>query len=130
MTNIHTDLHTTPKRKRWVKPAALAAGAALLFGLGAAATPTKTETVEVEKVVEKRVDVPGPERIVTKTVTQDVTPAECKTYITLSEQAFDISAEAMGRAARLDAAGVNAQTAKLKAISPDLLAAKSACRSK
>jgi len=134
MTNVYTqpNLHTpAPKKNRkGLKIAATVAGAALLFGMGAASSSAKT--VEVEKVVEKRVDVPGPERVVTNTVEKkvEVTPPSCLTALSLSEQAFDHAADAMGAIQARDVAGLNAQTEKIKALSADLLAAKAECRSK
>ena len=115
-----------PKRQWFKNPLVWLPAVALLLGLGIGASTAKTETVEVTKEVQ----VPGPERI--KTVTKEVevptTPAECIEYIRLSEQAFDISAEAVGQAAKLNAAGINTQTEKLKGIAPSMMAAKAACR--
>lgn len=119
---------TNPARKpKWFKRPVIwlpVVAAVVAFGLGSGSASAKT--VEVEKVVEKT--VPGPERVVTKEVKVPTTPAACLEYIRLAEQVYTVSADAMGEAAKLNAAGIDRQTAKLAAIKPNLLAAKSGCQ--
>jgi hypothetical protein len=125
------------KKRRWVKPAAYTAAAALLFGLGT--TAAGTETVEVEK----RVEVPVEKIVeVEKEVEVEVTPASCLEALDLSEQAFDYASEAMGymseamtAASTFDVAGVEQSSANLKELNPKISAlaplvnaAKSECR--
>ena len=127
MTNIYPDLHSPAPKPKWYKRPIVwlpAVAAIVAFGLGSGSASAKT--VEVEKVVEKT--VPGPERVVTKEVKVPTTPAACLEYIRLAEQVYTISAEAVGEAAKLNAAGIDRQTQKLGAIKPDLQAAKAGCR--
>ena len=86
----------TPFIKAGLKVAGAIGALVLTFGIGAQSTSAKT--VEIEKVVEK--PVPGPERIVTKTVTEkvEVTPQACLTFITLADQMFGYAKESMGYA--------------------------------
>ena len=112
--------------KRWVI-AGVAVALAATFAGGMATTSART--VEVEKVVEK--PVPGPERIVTKTVTVEkpVTPQACLTFITLADQLFQHASESVGigndaiqAAAKQDVAGLTAAVEDMKALSPKLQA--------
>jgi hypothetical protein len=136
-TTEHGNWGAPPPAKRpWYKRAAvlLPAGALLLgLGVGSAVQP-KPETITKE--------VPGPERVVTKTETVEKTPVACLTALDLSEQAIDYAGEALGytkeammAASRLDAAGITAEsnkvgalTPKIKAITGPLTAAKAECR--
>lgn len=101
--------------------------AVLLLSFGIGAGSTSAQVVEVEKVVEK--PVPGPERVVTKTVEKqvEVTPQACLRYIDLSTEAFGYageslgySSDAIGAAAQYDIAGIEAATAKMAVLSPKL----------
>lgn len=116
--------------KRALKIAGVAVALAATFGAGMATTSART--VEVEKVVEK--NVPGPERIVTKTVTVEkpVTPQACLDFITLADggfayasKAMDISKAAIQAAAMQDVAGLTAAVEDMKVLNPkiDALAA-------
>jgi hypothetical protein len=127
-----------PKKQAWwKKPAVLLPIGALLLGT-AIGTSNRPAPVEVVK------EVPGPERVVTKTEKVDVptTPASCLTALDLSEQAFTYAAESMGymnealqAAGKFNTAGIEAAGEKLKvlnpkltALSPQVNAAKAECR--
>lgn len=121
-----------PWKRPWFIPAAVGATALLLgIGIGSSGKP---KTVEVVK------EVPGPERVVTKTV--EVTPKACLTYVDLSEQGFSYAAEAMGymsdgmhAAAAYNVPGIQAANTKLQSLTPKMNdlsprsnAAKAECR--
>jgi hypothetical protein len=126
-----------PKKPSKLKRFGFAAGTLMLAvilgsAVGASAVP---EPVEIVKVEVK-------EKIVTKEVKVPITPESCKTALTFAGQVHDLSAEAMGyssdatkAAARLNVAGVttatqniDSVTQRLKAISPQYLAARDSCR--
>jgi hypothetical protein len=126
-----------PKLKskwRFALPVGLLVGGIIIGS--AAAGSAEPKTVEVTK------EVPGPERIVEKKVEVRVVPAACTEYITLSEKAFDYSAEAMGymsdalqAAGRFDTAAISTASEKLKVLNPKMSAlttpvntAKGECR--
>lgn len=126
-----------PKKKAWWKqPLVWVPAIALICGVGIG-TGSQPEPVEVVK------EVPGPERVVTKTVEKPVASPACIEYINLSEQAFTLSAEAMGymsdgmmAASEFDVAGIEGAGANLKRVNPEMTAltnpmniAKSECRS-
>lgn len=120
--------------------AGVAVAVAAAFGGGMATT--SAQVVEVEKVVEK--PVPGPERIVTKTVTVEkpVTPQACLTFITLADQLFGLAKESMTYAGealdsvptfnydRLSAAndGFKSLMPRLQALTAPVNAARKECR--
>lgn len=121
------------KLKRFGLPVGLLLLGLIIGGVsGASAVP---EPVEVVK------EVPGPERIVNKTVEKPVTPQTCKTALDLAGQIMTISAEALGysndavqAAARIDASGImlartnmDAVTVRLKEIGPKYLSARDSC---
>jgi hypothetical protein len=99
---------------------------ALALGSGIGAGNAKTETVEVIKEVQ----VPGPERVVTKEVKVNVptVPASCLEALTLNEEAFDIASESLGYVSKGQFAAANASTSRLNALAPKVNAAKAACR--
>jgi hypothetical protein len=129
-----------PKKKWFRRPAVLLT----VFGLGCAlvgggiGASGKPEPVTVTK------EVPGPERVVTKTETKEVevTPQSCLTALDLAEQGFDYASEAMGymsaamtAAGNIDLAGVQQASADLKTVTPKMEAlapkanaAKAECR--
>lgn len=125
-----------PKKPWFKKPAALIA----VFGLACALVGGGIGAAGKPEPVTK--EVPGPERVVTKTETVEKTPVACLTALDLSEQAIDYAGEALGytkeammAASRLDAAGITAEsnkvgalTPKIKAITGPLTAAKAECR--
>lgn len=115
-----------PKKAWWKKPVVIMPAAALLLGLGIGSASAKTETVEVEK----RVEVPGPERVVTKEVKVNVpsTPASCLEALDLNEQAFSYASESLGYVLKGQYANANAITEKMKALTPRANAAKAECR--
>lgn len=123
-----------PKPKRaWLLPLLVVAGILAGFGVGAAKPApdpvTITKEVPVDKIVEKRVEVP-------------VTPAACGDYIEASAKVNDISSTVVGllsdtlsAAADLDAAKirannakVDAETAKLKDITPEFQSTRDECK--
>ncbi|MDQ0664546.1 hypothetical protein QFZ35_003044 [Arthrobacter ulcerisalmonis] len=132
----------TPSIKTGLKVAGAVSALVLAFGIGVGSTSAKT--VEVEKVVEK--SVPGPERIVTKTVTEkvEVTPQACLTFITLADQLFGYAKESMTYAgdaldsvptrdyAKLSVAkdGMESLAPKLQALTTPVNTARAECRSK
>lgn len=131
MTNIHTmsDLHSPAPKTKWFKKPivwlpVVAATVAFAMGSGSASA----QTVEVEKVVTK--EVPGPERIKTVEKKVEVTPAVCLQALSLSEEAFDIASAAVGAISERNVTALNGYTADLKAIAPQVNAAKAACRAK
>lgn len=76
-----------PKKKGWrIQHVAAAWAIGLLVGgiLGTANRPAPVETVK---------EVPGPERVVTKSVEVPVTPAECITALDLASDAIGTLAE-------------------------------------
>jgi len=130
------DHKPTKAKKKWLVPLLIAV--ALLFGAGignatAAAKPAEIQiqTKEVEKVVEKKVNVP----VLT-------TPASCTDAITYAEQIMSSSARAVGvmgemfkAAARLDAATITSlspkiddETAVLNGIRPKYQSARDSCQ--
>lgn len=125
MTNIYTtsDLHSpAPKRPSFLHRhrAGLIVGVAALIlgvGIGAAGEP---EPVTIEK------EVPGPERIVTKTV--EVTPEACLTALDLNEQAFTLLSSSMSSILDGDLAAANTSTGAVKAMVPKVNTAKAECR--
>lgn len=137
-----TTTPTAPKRKglRIRHIAAIAAAAGIVLGSAITASTLKPETVTVTK------EVPGPERVVTKTETveKEVTPNACLTALDMSEQAIGYASDALGysqdavlAASKLDADGINAQKDKMDALMPKLKAlteplqsAKAECRAK
>jgi hypothetical protein len=103
--------------------------AVLLLSFGIGAGSTSAQVVEVEKVVEK--PVPGPERVVTKTVEKqvEVTPQACLTFISLADQLFGYASDGMGYAsdalhsvATQDIAAITAANAGMDALSPKIQA--------
>jgi hypothetical protein len=136
-----TTTPTAPKRKglRIRHIAAISAVAGLILG-SAVTAGVKPEPVTVTK------EVPGPERVVTKTETveKEVTPNACLTALDMSEQAIGYASDALGysqdavlAASKLDADGINAQKDKMDALMPKLKAlteplqsAKAECRAK
>lgn len=132
----YTPTPPAPKKKGWrIRHIAAAyAVGGLILGSALAATAIKPE----------RVEVPGPERIVNKTVEVDkpVTPAACLTALDLSEEAFGYAAQAMGymsdaltAASKFDTAAITQANTDLKAVTPKMTAlkdpmnaAKSECR--
>ncbi len=72
-------------------------------------------------------EVPGPERVVTKTVEKEVTPAACLKALDLSEQGFSYAAEAMGymsdaltAAGNLNVPAMQKANADLAVVSPKM----------
>lgn len=125
-TNYYAPVPQHPAKKKawWKQPLVWVPAIALVCGLGigTGAQP------EPETIVETK-EVPGPERVVTKTVEKPVAAPACIEYVGLSEQAFTYSAEAMGymsdamtAASTFDVAGIEAAGAKLKAVNPKLTA--------
>lgn len=117
---------TPPKQKWWQKkwagPVLLAVGCLAVGGsIGASGQP---EPVEVVK------EVPGPERVVTKTerVEVPVTPEACLTALTLNEEAFSGLAKSMEFVMDGDYAGASANTDKVSLLVPKVNAAKTECR--
>jgi hypothetical protein len=123
-----------PKAKRgWMVPVLVAV--ALIFGFGMGAIKPAPDPVTIEK----RVEVPV-EKIVTKEV--PVTPAACGDYIEASSKVNDISSTVVGilsdtlsAAVNLDAATirannakVDAETAKLKDITPEFQSTRDTCK--
>lgn len=106
-------------QKPWFIPAVV--GSLALFvgiGIGSAGEP---EPVTVTK------EVPGPERVVTKTVEKEVTPQACLTALDLSEEGFSYSAEAMGymgdaltAAGNFDVAALTKANTDIETVSPKL----------
>lgn len=140
MTNINTmsDLHSPAPKTKWFKKPIVwlpVVAAVVAFAMGSGSTSART--VEVEK----RVEVPV-EKIRTVEKKVEVTPASCLEALTLSEQAFDYAAEALGysgealqAAARLNAPGIQAAKAKMdilnpkmSALAPKVNSAKAQCR--
>lgn len=128
---------TTPApkaRKRWVKPTAIAAGALIVGMMIGGSGKSEPQTVEV----------PGPERVVTKTVEVERTPTACATAFSKAEEVISVSgttiellSDALQAAGRFDIAAmegtpakIDAQTAKITKIAPDYRAAKDSCLSK
>lgn len=119
------------KRPIWKRPITLVGTGMLVAGLliGGSGKPEAPAPVEVEKVVTKEVKV-------------EVTPAVCLSALDLSETAFGYASEALGytsaaltAAGNMDIAGINAASADLKvlnpkitAIAPRVNAAKAECR--
>lgn len=120
-----------PKKPLWKKPVVFLPVIALLAGVGIGSGNVRTETVTVEKPVEKRVEVKVP-----------TTPAACITALNLGDQALTYAAEAMGysndalkAAGKLDASGIYAAkdkmdilTPKISALGDPLKSAKAECR--
>jgi hypothetical protein len=111
-----------PKGAWWKKPIVWLPVAALLLG-GAIGASGQPDPVEVVK------EVPGPERVVTKTVDKpvEVTPEACLKALDLSEQGFSYSAEAMGymsdaltAASKFDVAAMQKANADLEGVSPKM----------
>ena len=121
--------------------------AAVLLSLGAgiAVGSSGTETVTVET----RVEVPGPERVVTKdvpgperVVTITKTPASCLTALDLAENGFELASSGFGFSAdgwrsasegnaagmNQSVAGMNGVVAKMKVLAPKWQSARDACR--
>ena len=133
------------KRKRvWVPVAVL-----LSFGTGVGAGGGGADSTPKTVTVEKRVEVPGPERVVTKevpgperVVTVTKTPASCITALDRADEGFTYAADGFGFAAvgfeaiRLnDVASVKRATAGLEGVGakvgilmPKYRAANEACR--
>ena len=123
-TTEHGNWNTPPKRRRWfTKPAVILPVAAFILGsaLGLGATP---------KPVEKRVEVPGPERTVTKEVEVEVpvTPQSCLTALELNETAFSYLSDSLTSITEMDYSAAKASTGKVQALVPKVNAAKSECR--
>ena len=115
----------TPFVKTGLKVAGAVGALVLAFGIGAGYTSAKT--VEVEKVVEK--SVPGPERVVTKTVEKEVTPQACLDFIRLADEAFGYASDAEGygreaiqAAGKRDTAGLQAYMDRMDILTPKLTA--------
>lgn len=132
----HMAQHQPPKPKAWwKKPIFILPAACLLLGLGLGAS---------NRPAPERIEVPGPERVVTKTenVEVPVTPEVCLTALDLAEQGFTYAAESMGymsaaltAASDLDIDAINKASADLKVVTPKMEAlapkanaAKSECR--
>ena len=133
------------KQKRvWVPVAVL-----LSFGIGVGAGSGGADSTPKTVTVEKRVEVPGPERVVTKdvpgperVVTVTKTPASCITALDRADEGFAYSADGFGFAADAfkatslnDVAGIKRANAGLEGVNtkvgilvPKYLAAKEACR--
>jgi hypothetical protein len=124
-----------PKKKRWfTRPVVVLPIATLVLGLGLGMN-NRPDPVTITNTVEKPVD-----RIIKQDV--KVTPVACLTALDLAEQGFTYSAEALGytnealqAASRLNVAGVNAATEKMKVLNPKIsamtgpmTAAKAQCR--
>lgn len=98
------------RKRRWfAKPAVLIPAAALLVGLGMGAAATPEPKVET-------VTVPGPERIVTKTVEVKVTPPECITALDLAGSAIGTLGEIGGLASDGILAAYNRNGPALEAV--------------
>lgn len=113
-----------PKKKQWfTKPIVWVPAAAMLLGLaiGSSNTPAPVEVVK---------EVPGPERIVTKTEKVDVpvTPQACLVALDINELAFTLVSESLGHVLDADYTAANASSDKVKALVPKANAAKSECR--
>ncbi|MDI3330681.1 MAG: hypothetical protein QJR09_08095 [Micrococcus sp.] len=125
--NIPTAPTRKPRtRRRWIAPVATGA-AALLIGIGigsagnsdtstAQAAPTPTATVTAEPVVE------------TVTEQVEVTPDACLDYITLAEQVYDISGDAVVAASELDITTLEGATTDIETLTPEIQAAATGCR--
>lgn len=122
-----------PKKQAWwKKPIVILPVATLILGLGLGMSNRPdpvTNTVTVEKPVEKIVE-------------KEVTPQACLTALDKAGEVIDISGEVVrvmsegfSAVSTMDVAGVAAvgpkvqeQTAKLKALTPSYVAAKTECR--
>ena len=137
------------KKKRVLLPAATLLAFGIGVGAGFAGTDKDADSTPKTVTVEKRVEVPGPERIVTKDVpgperivTVTKTPTSCLTALDLASDAFGIASKSIGAsgdaavaAANRDVAAANRankvlQTSvdELTALSPKYLSARDACR--
>jgi hypothetical protein len=99
---------------------------ALGLMLGSAIGASTVKTVEVTK------EVPGPERVVTKTVDKEVkvpvTPAACLEALDINEAAFDQLAKSLQYISDMDFESAKASNAKVSAMVPKSNAAKAECR--
>ena len=137
------------KQKRVWVPVAVLLSFGIGVGAGSGGTDKATDGTPKTVTVEKRVEVPGPERIVTKDVpgperivTVTKTPTSCLTALDLASDAFGIASKSIGAsgdaavaAANRDVAAANRankvlQTSvdELTALSPKYLSARDACR--
>lgn len=99
-------------QKKWFPMAAVGTGALLLGVIvGAGGQPEPVEVVR---------EVPGPERVVTKTVEKEVTPKACLEALDLSQQGFTYSSEAMGYMSTALTAAGNFDVATLEQTKLDL----------
>lgn len=126
------------KQKRVWVPVAVLLSFGIGVGAGSGGTDKATDGTPKTVTVEKRVEVPGPERIVTVTKT----PTSCLTALDLATDAFGIASKSIGAsgdavvaAANRDVAAANRankvlQTSvdELTALSPKYLSARDACR--
>lgn len=105
----------------WKKPLFLLPTGALLLGLAIGSSNAPAPEVK---------EVPGPERIVTKTEKVDVpiTPQACLTALDINELAFTFLSESLGHVLDADYTAANASSDKVKALVPKVNAAKSECR--
>lgn len=121
----------TPKKKRrWVLP--VACTGALLAGVGIGATAQPEPEVITETVVETETVTEEVEVIVTEEVEVEVevTPASCISALDAADNSIDLlmelndhTIEGAEAAARFDVAGIDAATAKITAMTPDMEAA-------
>jgi hypothetical protein len=123
-----------PKRG-WLVPVIVAV--ALIFGFGMGAIKPPPAPVTIEKVVEKRVEVP-----VEKRVEVPVTPQACITALSKAGEIIDISGNTVGimsdtlkAAVTWDSATITAntekvktETTKLKDITPGYISAREECQ--
>jgi hypothetical protein len=125
-----------PKAKRrWLVPLLIAV--ALLMGVGMGSAKPAPDPVTIEKVVEKKVEVP-----VEKRVEVPVTPPSCLTALSKAGEIIDISGNTVGilsdtlkAAVTWDSATITANTEKVKAqtsklgdISPSYISAREECQ--
>lgn len=114
-----------PKSKKPILPALLLAGG-LIVGVGiGSAKPAEVREVTVTK------EVPGPERVVEKSVpgpTVEVVPKECLTALDHADAGFGMFSEFLTAIQANDLPGATASTDELGALAPKYNTAKTACR--
>lgn len=124
---------TTPKKKRrWVLPVACTGALLAGVGIGTTAQPEPeiiTETVVETETVTEEVEVEVIKEVEVETIVE-VAPASCISALDAAEDVIDLvweindhTMEGAEAASRLDIAGIDAATAKITAMTPDMEAA-------
>lgn len=114
-----------PRRKSKVKPVLIGAGLfvlGLIAGGSTSASVSEPQTVEVEK----RVEVPGPERTVE--VPTPVTPDECLEALDHADAGFNAARDILQALLDQDVAAMESGNVRLETLAPKYNAAKDVCR--